>query len=64
MSNGLTLTDRLLLLWARDLTITLTEAGQLDVQGPSTVLRAALPMLRMHKTEFVRELRRIQETMS
>jgi len=62
MTNGLTAADRLILLAVRDVSVSLTEPGQLDVQGPATVILAAIPMLRMHKAELVRELKRIQKT--
>ena len=64
MSNGLTAADRLVLLAARDVIVTLTESGQLDVEGPSSVIRAAIPMLRKHKPAIVQELKRLQEMMS
>jgi len=64
VSGGFTAADRLVLLWARGLTITLTESGQLDVQGPPTVIHAAVPVLKKFKPEIVAELKRIQETMS
>lgn len=64
MRPELSASDRLVLLWARDLSITLTEDGRLDIQGPSTVLQAAIPMLQKYKPEIVRELKRLQETTS
>jgi len=64
MSGGLTAVDRLVLLAARDVTVTLTAAGQLDVQGPETVLLAAAPMLKMCKADIVQELERQSGMMS
>lgn len=62
--TGFTVADRMVLLAVRGVTIMLTEAEDLDVQGPPNVLRAATPMLKMYKPDFVRELKRLRETMS
>ncbi len=63
-ATGFTAADRLVLLSVLDVSITLTENEQLDVQGPATVVQAAIPMLKMYKPEIVRELKRLRETMS
>ncbi len=64
MSQGLTAADRLVLLAARDVIVTLTPAGQLDVQGPEIIVLAAAPMLRMCKADIVQELERQSRMMS
>ncbi len=49
---GFTAADRLVLLAVRGVTVFLTETGQLDARGPTTVLRAAVPMLKMYKSDM------------
>jgi len=64
MRSELTPADRLILLAACDVTITLTSAGQLDVQGPEIIVLATAPMLRIHKAGIVQELERQSRSMS
>jgi hypothetical protein len=52
-----TAADRLTLLEARGVAISLTPDGQrLDVTGPPMIVEAALPMIRQHKAAIVAHL--------
>ena len=57
MNDGFTAADRLELLWARGVTVSLLPGGELDIEGPAVVVDAAIPMLMKHKPEIARELR-------
>ena len=64
MKSDLTAADRLILLAARDVTVTLSGVGQLIVEGPEIVLAAVTPILKMHKRDIVNELQRQARAMS
>lgn len=52
----MTAADRLFWLAMRNVTVTLTPGGRLDVRGPGVVIKAAEPGLRQHKAELVLHL--------
>ncbi len=62
--HGFTAADRLTLLTAYGVIVTLTWGGQLDVRGPKVVLRSAIPMLKKCKADIVAELKRQRELIS